>query len=294
MILQGRIHKSLSGFYTVHTPEGDYICKPRGTFRKNGEIPLVGDFAEIETDENQKGKGILKKLLPRKNFFLRPSVANVDAMVILASAAIPVTDPFLIDRMTVLCEMKGCEPILVFTKTDVASGETLADIYKNSGYPVILTSAVEKRGIADLIKCCKDKFVVFTGNSGVGKSSLLNAIAPELSLETAEISEKLGRGKHTTRHVEIYTPGSRLLIADTPGFSAFDFSDEMIPKKNAIADFFPELTEFKNNCKFDDCTHRKEPECAVREAVLAKKISGKRYESYIRIFEEAASYKEWK
>ena len=294
MRLQGQIYRSLSGFYTVCTESEAYLCKPRGVFRKTGETPLVGDYVEIEAEENSPGEGIIQQILPRKNFFSRPAVANVDAMVILASAATPVTDPFLIDRMTVLCEMKRCEPILVITKTDMAPADYFFGIYKSSGYPLLETSAVEKQGIEELICLCRDKFVVFAGNSGVGKSSLLNAVAPALELKTAEISEKLGRGRHTTRHVEIYRAGERLRIADTPGFAAFDFSDDILPAKETLARYFPEFSELEHNCRFDNCSHRREPACAVREAVDAGRLSGERYKSYLRLYEEAAAYKTWK
>lgn len=288
--MQGVIIKALSGFYYVKTESGTVECRARGRFRLDGSSPLVGDRVEISLDAN--GKGRVDKLLPRKNFFIRPAVANIDLLIAVASEVNPVTDPFLIDRVTAFAEHMGCEVLICINKSDAARVSRLRDIYATSGYRVIETSAVTGEGVEELRGCIAGKVCAFSGNSGVGKSSLLNALEPRLGLETGVVSEKLGRGRHTTRHVEIF-PAGGAFVADTPGFASFDMEQLPPIPKEELQFCFPEFGPYIGKCRFDDCAHLKEPGCAVREAMDEGKINASRHLSYARLYEISAKYKEW-
>ena len=288
--MQGVIIKALSGFYYVKTESGTVECRARGRFRLDGSSPLVGDRVEISLDAN--GKGRVDKLLPRKNFFIRPAVANIDLLIAVASEVNPVTDPFLIDRVTAFAEHMGCEVLICINKSDAARVSRLRDIYATSGYRVIETSAVTGEGVEELRGCISGKVCAFSGNSGVGKSSLLNALEPGLGLETGVVSEKLGRGRHTTRHVEIF-PAGGAFVADTPGFASFDMEQLPPIPKEELQFCFPEFGPYIGKCRFDDCAHLKEPGCAVREAMDEGKINASRHLSYARLYEISAKYKEW-
>ena len=288
--VQGRILRSLSGFYDVATPGGIVTCKARGILRRERITPLTGDLAEISLEGS---KGMVEAILPRKNSFIRPAVANIDALVVFASHVNPVTEPFLIDRVAAIALSQGVEVILCVNKGDLDPAETLTDIYTRAGFPVIRTSAVTGEGVEALGRILQGRITAFTGNSGVGKSSILNRLCPQLGLPTGEVSEKLGRGRHTTRHVELYRLGEDTYVADTPGFSSFDTDRmEWILTEN-LPMAFPDFDQYLGDCQFRDCTHRKEPGCAVREAVAAGKIETTRYESYLRLYEQASSHKEW-
>lgn len=289
--MQGVIIKALSGFYYVKTESGTVECRARGRFRLDGSSPLVGDRVEISLDAN--GKGRVDKLLTRKNFFIRPAVANIDLLIAVASEVNPVTDPFLIDRVTAFAEHMGCEVLICINKSDAARVSRLRDIYATSGYRVIETSAVTGEGVEELRGCIAGKVCAFSGNSGVGKSSLLNALEPGLGLETGVVSEKLGRGRHTTRHVEIF-PAGGAFVADTPGFASFDMEQLPPIPKEELQFCFPEFGPYIGKCRFDDCAHLKEPGCAVREAMDEGKINASRHLSYARLYEISAKYKEWK
>lgn len=288
--MQGVIIKALSGFYYVKTESGTVECRARGRFRLDGSSPLVGDRVEISLDVN--GKGRVDKLLTRKNFFIRPAVANIDLLIAVASEVNPVTDPFLIDRVTAFAEHMGCEVLICINKSDAARVSRLRDIYATSGYRVIETSAVTGEGVEELRGCIAGKVCAFSGNSGVGKSSLLNALEPGLGLETGVVSEKLGRGRHTTRHVEIF-PAGGAFVADTPGFASFDMEQLPPIPKEELQFCFPEFGPCIGKCRFDDCAHLKEPGCAVREAMDEGKINASRHLSYARLYEISAKYKEW-
>lgn len=288
--MQGVIIKALSGFYYVKTESGTVECRARGRFRLDGSSPLVGDRVEISLDAN--GKGRVDKLLTRKNFFIRPAVANIDLLIAVASEVNPVTDPFLIDRVTAFAEHMGCEVLICINKSDAARVSRLRDIYATSGYRVIETSAVTGEGVEELRGCIAGKVCAFSGNSGVGKSSLLNALEPGLGLETGVVSEKLGRGRHTTRHVEIF-PAGGAFVADTPGFASFDMEQLPPIPKEELQFCFPEFGPYIGKCRFDDCAHLKEPGCAVREAMDEGKINASRHLSYARLYEISAKYKEW-
>ena len=287
---EGRILRSLSGFYDVQTPGGLITCRARGILRKAGNSPLTGDLVEISVE---KGKGMVEKILPRKNHFIRPAVANVDALVVFAANVNPVTEPFLIDRVAAIAGDQNVDVYLCVNKCDLDPAYDLVRIYEHAGFPVICTSAETGEGVQELRSLLEGKLTAFTGNSGVGKSSILNRLAPELKLETGEVSEKLGRGRHTTRHVELFRLGEDTYVADTPGFSSFDTDQmELILKEN-LQYAFPDFGSFIGKCRFDDCSHRKEPDCAVRAAVEAGGIEKSRYESYLKLYEKSSQIKAW-
>lgn len=287
---EGVIIKALSGFYYVRTGSETVECRARGRFRLDGTSPLVGDRVVVSLDA--QGKGRVDQVLERKNYFVRPAVANIDVLIAVASEVEPVTDPFLIDRVTSTAEHNGCEVVICINKSDATDSHRLADIYAATPYRVIETSAVTGEGIEELSVCINGKVCAFSGNSGVGKSSILNALEPGLALKTGAVSEKLGRGKHTTRHVEIF-PVAGGYCADTPGFASFDVEQMPPIPKDELQYTFPEFEPYIGKCRFDDCAHRKEPECAVREALDEGKIARSRYESYCRLYEISAQYKEW-
>ena len=288
---EGVIIKALSGFYYVQTEEGVLECKARGRFRLDGTSPLVGDRVQCSLDGN--GKGRIDKVSERRNFFIRPAVANVDALVFVAANVNPVTDPFLIDRVSVIAEDAGCELIVCINKTDLDPAEELHAIFTQAGFTVVCTSAETGAGVEALRDVLRGKICAFTGNSGVGKSSLLNKLLPGIDLKTAEVSEKLGRGKHTTRHVELIRLEEDTYIADTPGFASFDLELMKILPKEELQFTFRDFAPYIGKCRFNDCAHLKEPGCAVRLAVDAGEISHSRYRSYERLYELSASYKEW-
>ena len=286
----GRIIRSISGFYDVQTAQKLISCRARGILRKQGQSPLTGDMVEITVE---KGKGMVEKILPRKNSFVRPAVANVDALVVFAANVNPVTEPFLIDRVAAIAGDQEVPVYLCVNKCDLDPALDLVRIYTNAGFRVICTSAETGDGVEELRELLKGKLTAFTGNSGVGKSSILNKLCPELGLPTGEVSEKLGRGRHTTRHVELYSLGPDTYVADTPGFSSFDTDQMEVILKENLQYAFPDFGKYIGACRFDDCSHRKEPGCAVTEALAAGEIEQTRYDSYRRLYEKAALIKEW-
>ena len=286
----GRIVRSLSGFYDVQTEKGVVTCRARGILRKEGNSPLTGDMVEITVE---KGKGMVEKILPRKNHFIRPAVANIDALVVFAANVNPVTEPFLIDRVAAIAGDQEVQVILCVNKCDLDPALDLVRIYENAGFTVICTSAETGDGVETLRAMIQGKLVAFTGNSGVGKSSILNRLAPELNLATGEVSEKLGRGRHTTRHVELYRLGEETFVADTPGFSSFDTDQMDVILKENLQYAYPDFGKYIGKCRFDDCSHRKEPDCAVREAFEAGQIEKSRYDSYLKLYEKSSKIKIW-
>lgn len=286
----GRIVRSLSGFYEVQTPTGVVTCRGRGSLRRGGESPLTGDMVEITVEG---GKGMVERILPRKNSFIRPAVANVDALVVFAANVNPVTEPFLIDRVAAIAGDQGVEVYICINKCDLDPAVDLERIYTRAGFPVIRASAQTGEGVAQLRSLLSGKLTAFTGNTGVGKSSMLNALCPGLELATGQVSQKLGRGRHTTRHVELFALDENTYVADTPGFASFDTEQmEVILKENlqyAFRDFAPYL----GDCQFHDCSHRAEPGCAVRQAVEAGEIEASRYKSYLQLYDQYSRIKEW-
>ena len=287
----GIIIKALSGFYYVQTENGILECKARGRFRLDGTSPLVGDRVQCSLDAN--GKGRIDKVEDRKNWFVRPAVANIDALVFVAANTNPVTDPFLIDRVSVIAAEAGCELVICVNKVDIDRGDRLYDIFSKAGFTVIRTSAEDGEGLDALLHSLKGRVCAFTGNSGVGKSSILNALLPGLHIETGEVSEKLGRGRHTTRHVELYALGENTYIADTPGFASFDIEMMQTISKEQLQYDFIEFAPYIGSCRFNDCAHLKEPGCAVTAALAEGKIGESRYSSYVKLYELTAQHKPW-
>lgn len=289
---EGIILKALSGFYYVDDGSRLITCRGRGKFRHEKQTPLVGDrvrFTQLEGD-----KGALDEILPRKNEFWRPAVANIDQLVIIASQAIPVTDPFLIDRVISIADTRDCECIICINKCDLESGEELAEIYTKAGFPTICVSAETGEGIEQLRSLISGKVSAFTGNSGVGKSSILNALEPGIALKTGDVSEKLGRGRHTTRHVELFRLSCGAVVADTPGFSSFDTDrGEEIQRKEELPNAFREFRPYLGQCQFQNCAHIKEKGCAVLSAVRDGEIVPSRHQSYVRLYEQAKAIPDW-
>ena len=290
--MEGIILKGLSGFYYVDGGDGRLIaCRGRGKFRHQKLTPLVGDrvvFTPLEGDS-----GILEEILPRKNQFRRPAVANIDQLVVIASGAVPVTDPFLIDRVVSIAEGRECEPVICINKCDLDAAEELYRTYLRAGFTTLRVSAETGEGIDRLAAVISGKVSAFTGNSGVGKSSILNALEPGFRLQVGEVSEKLGRGRHTTRHVELYRLSSGAIVADTPGFSSFDTEEMELRPPEELQHTFREFAPYLDRCRFTGCAHIKEKGCAVLAAVKAGEISQSRHDSYMRLYQQAKEVPEW-
>lgn len=286
----GRILRSISGFFDVQTPRGLVTCRARGILRRQEEYPLTGDLVEITVE---RGKGMVERILPRKNSFLRPAVANIDALVIFAANVNPVTDPFLIDRVAAIAGDREVPVCLCINKCDLDPALDLVRIYTHAGFPVIRASAETGEGVEQLRELISGKLTAFTGNSGVGKSSMLNALCPALGIATGAVSQKLGRGRHTTRHVELYQLGEDTYVADTPGFSSFDTDQMDLLIKENLQYAFPDFASDLGKCQFHDCTHRAEPGCAIRGAMERGAIEKTRYESYLRLYEKVSQIKQW-
>lgn len=289
--MEGTIIKALSGFYYVSCGENVYECKARGRFRLDGTSPLVGDKVCFVTDSS--GKGFIEKVYDRKNSFIRPAVANIDALVFVAANTNPITDPFLIDRVSVIAEEACCELIVCINKVDIDPADELYAIYTGSGFTTRRTSAATGEGIPELRAALDGKICAFTGNSGVGKSSLINSISPEFNIEVAAVSNKLGRGKHTTRHVELYNIGDATFVADTPGFASFDIKMMQNIEKQELQHDFREFKKYIGSCRFNDCAHLEEPGCAVTYALRRGEIMPSRYQSYKRLYELSAQSNFW-
>ncbi len=290
--MEGRILKALSGFYYVDSGEGPLIqCRARGRFRHQKITPLVGD--RVRMTPLDEGTGVLDSILPRKNAFQRPAVANIDQLVVVASGAVPVTDPFLIDRVAAIAEHKGCECLICVNKCDLDQGDELCRIYQAAGFPTLRVSAETGQGIPALAEAIAGKVSAFTGNSGVGKSSILNALEPGFRLPVGEVSDKLGRGRHTTRHVELFRLSNGAVVADTPGFSSFDAELEQELGIEELPQAFREFRPYLGQCRFIGCAHVKEKGCAVREALAEGKISPSRHASYVRLYQQAREVRPW-
>lgn len=288
--MEGTIIKALSGFYYVISSEKVYECRARGKFRLDGISPLVGDRVSFEPDGS---KGYVTSVHERRNFFIRPAVANIDALVFIAANTNPVTDPFLIDRVSVICEESDCELIVCINKTDIDPADELYSIYRKAGFETFRVSAETGEGVDQLKNALTGKICAFTGNSGVGKSSILNAMLPGLSLQVGDVSRKLGRGRHTTRHVELFEAGYGTFIADTPGFASFEIEMMQTIDKTKLQHDFRDFVPYIGQCRFDDCAHIKEPGCAVTDAVKECGIVRSRYESYVRLYDMVSNNKFW-
>lgn len=292
--MKGKIVKGIAGFYYVHTVEsGIYECKAKGIFRKNHQKPLVGDDVEIAVLDEKEKEGNIDALLPRKNELIRPAVANVDQALIVFSVTDPEPHFNLLDRFLVMMEEKEIPVILCFNKQDIAKApqiKELQEIYQNCGYQVVFTSALKDENIGQIYELIAGKTTVIAGPSGVGKSSIINILQPEAKMETGEISRKIARGKHTTRHSELFTVDQNTYIMDTPGFSSL-FVNEM--GKEELKFDFPEFAPYEGQCKFQPCDHIHEPHCAIKQALEDGKIHPTRYKSYTELYEELKNKKKY-
>jgi ribosome biogenesis GTPase len=291
-MIQGRIQKALSGFYYVDAgTAGLLTCRARGKFRKDGISPLVGDLVEVRELGGQEG--FVETVLPRKNAFERPAVANIDQLVIIASGAIPKTEPYLIDRVASIAALKDCDVIVLLNKCDLDRADDLYGIYRAAGFQTLRVSAETGEGLEELKPLIAGKLSAFTGNSGVGKSSILNTLDPAFHLKVGEVSQALGRGRHTTRHVELFRLSCGAEVVDSPGFSSFETEELNLELKRCLPETFREFRPYLDGCRFVGCSHTKEKGCAVLEALQAGKITKSRHDSYLRLYEELKPLQEW-
>ena len=289
--MTGILIKAISGFYYVSFDGNVYECKARGNFRKAGVSPVVGDIVEFSLTDNTHG--IVEKICERKNLFNRPLVANVDKLFIVSAYSTPAPDTLMIDRLTALAVYNDIEPIIVFNKADMGSFDEFYGIYSKAGFKTYVVSAKDNVGIDDLKAEMRDSVCAFSGNSGVGKSSILNALFPELQLKTGEVSDKLGRGRHTTRHTELFFVGDGAYVVDTPGFSTIDTNEDLYDFKLSLANCFPDFCEYLGGCKFTSCSHIAEKGCAVVEAVRSGEIQKSRHDSYVALMAELKDITAW-
>ena len=289
--MTGIIIKAISGFYYVSCDGNLYECKARGNFRKAGVSPVVGDMVEFKLSDDTHG--IVEQICKRKNLFNRPLVANIDKLFIVSAHSTPAPDTLMIDRLTALAVFNNIEPIIVFNKSDMGSFDYFYKIYSESGFKTYVVSAKENLGIDDLRNEMQNSVCAFSGNSGVGKSSILNALFPNLELKTGEVSNKLGRGRHTTRHTELFFVGENTFVVDTPGFSTVEAQEDLYDFKLSLANSFPEFSEYLGACKFASCSHTTEKGCAIIDAVSEGKIQKSRHESYKALFDELKNITAW-
>ena len=283
------ILKSVGGFYYVKSGENVIECKAKGKFRNLSLSPVAGDIVDIENDGSTT---VISKIHERKNKFIRPPFANLELMILVVSTVEPVPNYLVIDKMCAIARHKGVDVAVVVTKSDVAEAQQVYDVYTKAGYPVFCTGEDDAGQLAALRKLMKGRLCAFSGNSGVGKSTLLNKLFPDLQLETGRISKKLGRGKHTTRQVEIFDMGD-CMVADTPGFSSVELDYDNFISKTDLQYAFVEFADYIGECKFSDCSHTGEIGCAVKQALSEEKIAQSRYESYCALYERQKNIKDW-
>ncbi len=282
--MEGLILKAVGGLYTVESPNGVLSCKARGIFRKQGISPCTGDRVTVEDD-------VITEIQPRKNLLIRPPLANLDQLIFVLSVRDPAPNLQLLDRFLAVCVYKKIQPVLVYTKLDLADAAQYAELYRAAGFPQFFVDYEKPDTVAAVYESLVGKISAFTGNSGVGKSTLLNALDESLHLETGDISKKLGRGRHTTRETALYTLPNGGKIADTPGFSTFETDAYAQIAPDELVECFPEIHAISAPCRYADCRHLKEPACAVRAAVETGEIPQPRYESYVQMMQEACSRK---
>jgi ribosome biogenesis GTPase len=285
--MQGKIIKGIAGFYYVHVPNnGIYECKAKGIFRKENIKPLVGDNVEIEVTDPKDFEGNIMEILPRKSALIRPAVANIDQALLIFAISKPTPNYNLLDRFLIMMRQQGLECIICFNKNDISDDDTrtqIEKIYENSGCKVMFASALENDGIDELMSLLQGKTTAVAGPSGVGKSSIVNRLQSDIEMETGAISEKIDRGKHTTRHSELITISDNTYIMDTPGFSSLSLFDM---EKEELKEYYPEFAPYEDKCKFLTCVHIHEPVCGVRAAVDEGRISKVRYNNYVDLYEE--------
>ncbi|MBE6757478.1 MAG: ribosome small subunit-dependent GTPase A [Ruminococcaceae bacterium] len=289
---QGLVLKGVGGLYTVAVEDRTVECRACGRFRRERITPLAGDRVTVEFQED--GSGFLTEILPRRNVLVRPPVANLDLLVIVASAAQPAPNTLVMDKLIAVAEKNEIEPVVVVNKTDLADARTLQETYRKSGFPTFFLTATQPDSVQSLQEFLRGKVSAFTGNSGVGKSSLLNCICPELALPTGEISQKLGRGRHTTRTAQLYPLAGGGYLVDTAGFSSLDMEQVEPILKDELPFCFREFTPHFGKCRFTSCAHLKEVGCSIKAAVESGEIPHSRYESYVAMMEDAAKLEEWK
>ncbi len=288
--MRGRIIKGVGGLYTVLCNGQSYPCRASGRLRLGEQKPMSGDLVDIEPGVEE---GYIVALAPRKNQLIRPAVANIDQLVILASEAPPQTDPYLIDKVLVIALYQGIAPLIVLNKADLSDSAQLYETYCRAGFDTLRVSAVTCEGIDALRERLAGKVSAFTGNSGIGKSSILTCVDPRFVPPVGEMSKRIARGKHTTRHVELFALQNGGLVADTPGFSTFEINQMERLQKTELQDYFPEMHEHIGTCRFSDCAHLQEPGCAVRALVAQGVMGQSRYDSYTKIYAEIAKRKDW-
>ncbi len=289
---EGRLIKGIGGFYYVETADAVYECKARGIFRQKKITPLVGDLVSITV--NERGENTIDEIKNRKNFLVRPPLANIDRLFIVASSISPSINMLVLDRIIAIAEYKGIEPIIVFTKSDLDdSYKKYSDIYVKAGFKTIVCNNKNGDGTEKVAALLENHISAFTGNTGVGKSSLLNSIDSSLSLNTGETSKKLGRGRHTTRHCELFKVAGGY-VADTPGFSTVDFEKSEKIMKDKLPYCFREFEPYLTECKFlNNCSHINDKGCAIVNAVEKGIISKERHNSYIELYNEVKDIKQW-
>ncbi len=288
--MQGIVVKAISGFYYVKAGNAVYECKARGNLRKAGVSPLVGDRAEITVSDSSHG--VLESIADRKNALKRPAVANIDKLIIVSSFSTPAPDTLMIDRLTAVAVYESISPVIVFNKCDQGDFSVLHGIYSRAGFPTYTVSAATGEGVSELKREFAGCISAFAGNSGVGKSSIINALFGNLRLETGAVSEKLGRGKHTTRHTELFSVADGGFVVDTPGFSSIE-PEQNYDFKERLSECFPDISAFSDGCLFTGCSHTCEKGCAVIRAKSEGKIEPTRFQSYCSLYEEFKSLKPW-
>jgi ribosome biogenesis GTPase len=283
--------KATGGFYYVPRPEGGLIeCRGRGIFRKEGRSPCVGDMVDVRPDGET---GTIVDIHPRKNALIRPPLANIDYMVVVISLTDPEPNLYVTDKYLAILDHKDIEPVLALTKSDLADHEDIAALYEAAGFPVHVISSETGAGLGAFRERLAGKLCAFSGNSGVGKSSLLNALDARFAVEVGDTSKKLGRGRHTTRHVELFTLDDGTMIADTPGFSTVDITAMSGIDKESLAYCFRDMEPYLGQCRFVNCAHVREAGCAVIEALEDGAIMKSRHASYVQMYEEIKDIKEW-
>lgn len=286
--MEGLLIRAVSSFYYVASGDRVYECKARGAFRKSGISPVVGDRVEIELTDNDKG--VINAVLPRKNLLRRPIVANLDKLFIVSSYTTPSPDLLMIDRLVLSAAVNDIKPVIVFNKSDMGDMSRFADIYRRSGFSAYVVSATEDIGIKELKTESENCICAFAGNSGVGKSSIINALFASDIAKTGEVSRRLGRGKHTTRQTEIFALGNSFFV-DTPGFAAIGF--EKVDESFDLLKGFPDFSDHIGGCRYSTCSHTCEPGCSLIEAVNDGRVQKSRYQSYLTFYNELKSIKKW-
>lgn len=291
--MQGKIVKGIAGFYYVYTAAGLVECKAKGIFRKEKMKPLVGDIVEIEMVDQALLLGNMIQILPRSNALIRPASANIDQALVIFAMVKPSPSFNLLDRFLITMEKQNLKAVICFNKKDIAppaQQQRLEEAYGKCGYQVLFASGTQKQGIREIRECLKGKTTVVAGPSGVGKSTIINALAPEANMETGEISRKIERGKHTTRHAQLFALGEDTFIMDTPGFTSLSLGEM---EKEELREYYPEFMEYEKNCRFTGCHHVSEPVCGIKEALAQGKISQVRYDNYRVLYEELKNRKKY-